>query len=72
MSEVDVEERKVEESPVKCVRSSTATYSVVLVLRSIPTMDRLSIICEFVKRVGDAVHFAGTEKEIRGYLQAML
>lgn len=41
-------------------------------VQSISTTDHLSIIRDFVKRVGIDGQFADTEDEIRGYLKAKL
>lgn len=72
VEEPEVEEPEVQELAGKRTRSTSTSHPVASVSLSISITDWLSLIRDFVGRMGVKVEFAETEAEIRGYLQAKL
>lgn len=72
LSEVKLEEPEVEEASAKRSRLSGSTHPVASVSQLIFSTDCLSIIHNFVRRVGIDTQYAEMKAEIRGYLQAKL
>lgn len=72
MPEVEIEEFEVEQPYMKRAQPSSAPCPVAPVSQLIPTMDRLSIICELAE-IGDVdVQSAETEEKVKIFLRAKL